>query len=616
MLFLVDDLLTPQEVQRELQARPSAGLYFAQSRHLLRQRKVATADEALVKALQLAPWDKFLMIESIRVAEALDNPAQLMDRVSQLLLQEPGEIRTVLNLRLFSNYSQPIPGLKALAQRVYVRFPERAEGWILRALDELQNGRLDPAKEACQMALRCAESQASARLLQGVTLEHMGRSEAAQTAYFLSHALDPSDPRPLIGIASVWLQRGNPNLAEATFRELARLGAAPQHVVRGQTEVLLAKGRTLAAIRYLESQLDAFPDELELISLRGMLAWQVGRPADAEIWFQKVLSRDPRHLVARINLGQIQLSQRKVTQGLATLKEALAIAPNDPTLLQVYGVALLRNGQLAEAESILLRASEVQPNEPRVIAALGSMYLESNRLKEAHTLLSRITEIHPQNPQLRLVYGQTLLRMHRYTEAVNQMERAQRMISSDSPNYAPVAMQLNQARQFVKMERRLDDVLAGTIKPSITETIDLIEMYAHAKQKPVDAAEWAVRFLLANERHRFGPGQNVYLRAGVLALQASRATEQTDPAQSHRWRRQALSYLDRQRRQWIEAVNEKAASAESLQANRKRLNTMPELRNVRDPAEQKKLPSDEAAAWKKLFDWANETPPREVLPSF
>jgi serine/threonine-protein kinase len=605
VLFLMPDLLESKVLQGELTKRPAAGLFYALSHAHLRQGKLDSADQALNEAIRLAPWHSFLLMESARLAERRKDIAPMMDRAAQALLLDPDQLESILFFKSFSDYSRPLPGLELLTQRIFTRYPERPEGWILLALHQLQNNQFTQALKSCQRALSYRESQASARLLQGVALERLGRIEAAQTAYFLSHALKPDDPRPLIGIATLWLQRRKPDQAEATFRAMARLGMAPAQVVRGQTEVLLARGKSLAAIHYLEGQLDQFPNDLELLSLRGVLAWQAGRLAEAETWLQKVLAQDARHLHARVNLGQVQLAQNKFALGLATLKQALDQAPNDAQLLAIYGTALLQHEKPRDAEPILLRARRLNPRDLQVSLGLAALYLESNRAAEARGLLAQATHEHPENAQLAALHGQSLLRLHRYRESAAELERSSRLLPLFSPNRARLNAQLGLARQLIQMEARLDAVLAGKAQASISETIDLIDLFAAAKQKPLEAAEWAVRFLDEHATHRFAPAQNVYLRAGVLALQAAQA----DPAQAPRWRRQALTWLERQRKEWVDQVCEDIAPVESLSTHRQRVNTLEELRCVRDPSLRAKLPRDEAAAWKKFFDWATPLNP-------
>jgi len=258
---------------------------------------------------------------------------------------------------------------------------------------------------------------------------------------------------------------------------------------------------------------------------------------------------------------------------------------------------LLKHKQYAQAEPILTRAVQLNPNEPMNHAGLAGVYLETQRLEAAETVLARATQRHPQHAQLAAMYGQTLMMRHRYRQGVAELERARRLLPDSSPNLQRLNRQLYLARQLLQMESRLEAVLAGQVQPTLAETFDLIDLYAQAKRKPVEAARWAIRFFEENPHYRFAPQENVYLRAGLIALQAAQA----DPAQALRWRRQALTWLERQRRLWDTQAAQQLLTTATVNEFRRRAHECEEIQNLRRQLAQKQLPREEAEAWQRFL---------------
>jgi hypothetical protein len=147
------------------------------------------------------------------------------------------------------------------------------------------------------------------------------------------------------------------------------------------------------------------------------------------------------------------------------------------------------------------------------------------------------------------------------------------------------------------LDRKLDAVLAGTEKLQAAEALDLADVCARGRGKPVAAARLLVTFFAGQPMMATDPTRGLYLRAAQVAVLA--AAERG--ADARRWRRQALTWLDREVDTWERLVREGARSeAEKTRALRSWW-AMPSLAPVRDEAALAELPADEAAAWRGLW---------------
>jgi predicted O-linked N-acetylglucosamine transferase (SPINDLY family) len=71
-------------------------------------------------------------------------------------------------------------------------------------------------------------------------------------------------------------------------------------------------------------------------------------------------------------------------------------SPNDPKLLQAYGIALAQSGRLAEAQTHLLRALEISPRDPDILYDVGALRDAQGRTSEALAMIYRVVEVAPE----------------------------------------------------------------------------------------------------------------------------------------------------------------------------------------------------------------------------
>ena len=83
--------------------------------------------------------------------------------------------------------------------------------------------------------------------------------------------------------------------------------------------------------------------------------------------------------------GLRALSERQVSLGLTSLKEAVQLDPNNPIYHNALGVVLLDLGKPADAEAEFQRAVTLDPNYAEAHHNLGLSYAEQGRYEQAIT---------------------------------------------------------------------------------------------------------------------------------------------------------------------------------------------------------------------------------------
>ncbi|MFN9296121.1 MAG: tetratricopeptide repeat protein [Acidobacteriota bacterium] len=95
-----------------------------------------------------------------------------------------------------------------------------------------------------------------------------------------------------------------------------------------------------------------------------------GREAEAAIWYERILARDPGHVAALVNLGVERVRKGRAVEAIAMWRKALAVNPVQTGVRMNLAQALMRLGKRAEAVAELREALRLDPDQPRLRAIL------------------------------------------------------------------------------------------------------------------------------------------------------------------------------------------------------------------------------------------------------
>lgn len=124
------------------------------------------------------------------------------------------------------------------------------------------------------------------------------------------------------------------------------------------------EGRFNAAIYKFEKQIEYFKDEVpNVYYMLGLSHGYLARETldskewkQAERFFQTYLGYDPRSPWAHVDLAWAYFSQGKFETMKAVMNEAIQYHPDNPWVLNMYGLALLNTGERAQAREAFLEA--------------------------------------------------------------------------------------------------------------------------------------------------------------------------------------------------------------------------------------------------------------------
>lgn len=262
-------------------------------------------------------------------------------------------------------------------------------------------------------------------------------SEAEQTLRVYLRKDDSSgQAHELLAYALLRENKPKDALAEYTRAAAFEKPSSAMLVHVGQAYVLL--NDNLDADRWTLRAVEMDPKNADAWYGLGRIRYTEQRFSDALSCFQRVLTLVPKSVKAENNLGltyealnHLDSAIAAYRQAIAWQKEGPASERSDQPLLNL-GTVLVHQGQLAEAEPLLLEAASLSPNTPQVHEQLGHLFLQKGDFAGAQREFARACELDPGKSSLHFLLGQAYKRLGRKQEAETEFATAARLAHEEA----------------------------------------------------------------------------------------------------------------------------------------------------------------------------------------
>lgn len=167
------------------------------------------------------------------------------------------------------------------------------------------------------------------------------------------------------------------------------------------------------------------------------------------------------------NLGAEALIKNDLPTAYAYMSRAIRTEPRLTDSWINIGVVLSRNGQLADAETVLKKALELDSSEYAALSNLYEIYISQENFEAAALLESRVERYRQRNPYYLLQLSEEALLVGDTEEALRLMQRAVRKKDNDHQLYFALARiqyeagQLDAAQGSLSRARELAPVHMG-----------------------------------------------------------------------------------------------------------------------------------------------------------
>ncbi|WP_434571842.1 tetratricopeptide repeat protein [Pseudomonas sp. Z3-8] len=348
---------------------------------------------------------------------------------------EPGEVAPILlRARLLQSMNRGDEALP-LMEKSIKKYPDDKRLRLTYARMLVENNRMDDAKVEFSslvqqypedddlrysLALVCLEAKAweeakgyledliareshvdSAHLNLGRIAEERNDPESALIEYA---QVGPGNDYLPAQLRQADILIGNGRAAEAQSRLAIQRDTQPDYGIQLyliEAETLAANNQSDKAWAVLQQALKQYPDDLNLLYTRSMLAEKRNDLAQMEEDLRLIIQRDPDNAMALNALGYT-LSDRttRYDEAKVLIEKAHQINPEDPAVLDSLGWVNFRLGNLDEAERLLRQALERFPDQ-EVAAHLGEVLWANGKQREARQIWSKFLKEQPDSPILR-----------------------------------------------------------------------------------------------------------------------------------------------------------------------------------------------------------------------
>lgn len=228
----------------------------------------------------------------------------------------------------------------------------------------LQRGENEAALESARKSLACAPGYAAGEAAVGSALFRLGRAEEAVP--HLRRATEPLSKRTLeasfeLGNAYVTLGRGA--AADTLFRRVARIAdPSDSRPLVGLASALAVQSRWPESARAWQNAVRLAPEDRAVRRQWGYALWQAGRPDSANVIYRALASAHPTDPEVRNDLAWfLAVSERDPIEAVRSARTAFARRPDAGTADTMLE-ALRSAGKQAEAQVFVdsLRRAGVQ----------------------------------------------------------------------------------------------------------------------------------------------------------------------------------------------------------------------------------------------------------------
>ena len=224
----------------------------------------------------------------------------------------------------------------------------------------------------------------------------------------------------------------------------ARSERAQQYYKTGSE--LLQQGRDEEAVQQFRDALSSAPGNLQYRLALGLALAQAGHSAEASVYLNALLKRDPENAQANLGEARILAAQGKITAAVKLYHHAIdgSWPPGEADSRMQARFELIsllaKNGQKTQAIAELLAALGPAGHDLPVKEKIGGLLLSYGAAREASDVFRDIERSAPQNAQAAAGLGQAELVLNNYHEAREAFQKAVEQNPTDAASKTQLAL--------------------------------------------------------------------------------------------------------------------------------------------------------------------------------
>ncbi len=384
--------------------RDDPNAWLAHAWLAMRQGKLDAALGSVDKAEALKPGWRQVVVLRARVMALQGHRQEAVDYLASQLkgdLADDPDVR-ITYARLLTEVDRLEEALKAF-NALAEEYPNNVEVRYAAGVLSLQMDKLDAAKTHLKAVLALGRRMLEANFYLGRVYELQGDSEQA-----LRHYLAVRHGEYYVNAnaraASLMADAGRLEDARKLLHSLRVYSDEDRrrlYLVEG--ELLRQAGEYQAAFDLFTEKLKELPDDTSLLYARALVAERLDKLDLAEQDLRAIIAREPNNAQALNALGYTLADRTdRYEEALGYIERALALAPEDPAIIDSMGWVQYRLGHLEKARDYLRKALDLG-KDPEIAAHLGEVLWKLNDKQAAIEVWESYLKQFPEHDGLRKV---------------------------------------------------------------------------------------------------------------------------------------------------------------------------------------------------------------------
>lgn len=351
------------------------------------------------------------------------------------------------------------PTSEELASSMTQRFPSHGFGWKVLGAIYQQQGLVEAALKALQLAAELLPQDSEAQYNLGNYFYDQLQLDAAVSCYQKAIKLTPRFAKAHYNLGSALKDQGL--FADAAVSYKKALKIDPDNVPMNFNLALMLYEQEdfSGAIRHYQCGLKLQPDSAQAHVNLGVCFKALGDLVQAKIHYQQALSINPDYADAYNNLGAVFKELGDDVEAEGCYRSAIAIEPNYAAAYNNLGLLFKDQGDDVEAESYYLKALKIDPLRAVSYNNLATIYRDQGRLAESEACCRNAIKIKLDYGIAYNNLGLVLNSMGRFEEAEAEYEQALKYEPENITVLSNFAVTLNTLNQLSRAELLLKKAL-------------------------------------------------------------------------------------------------------------------------------------------------------------
>lgn len=374
--------------------------HFTLSQAALAANKYDAALSSIREALRLRPqWEAAVLFQAQILTR--ESRAKALDYLRTYLEAHPDAQEVRLNYARQLISDKRMDEARAEFQRLLDSNPENADIAVTVALLSLQLNDLDVAEAQLKRVLELDyRDPDGVRFHLGQVSEERKRFDEAEKWYLSVEGGEQF----VLAHARYAFMLGRQNRVAEARAHLQSL--QPQNdvqrvqIVQSEAQLLREVKAYAESFDLLKAALDARPDHPELLYDLALAAEKIDKLDLVETSLRRLIALKPDNAQAYNALGYTLADRTdRLTEAREYIEKALALAPDDPFILDSMGWVLYRLGNYSEGVDYLQRAYRQRP-DPEIAAHLGEVLWKQGKKAEAEQVWRESLRENPDSDEL------------------------------------------------------------------------------------------------------------------------------------------------------------------------------------------------------------------------